>query len=84
MQSETSTEELLSQADKYSQHQRVQIYRRAAEKTAQSGNVPEAQKIIATNMSEEESDSYLSQFYYNLATQAISQGKFNEANQFIN
>ncbi len=84
MQSDATSEELLSQADKYPSHYRNQIYRRAAEKTVQSGNVPEAQKIIATNMSEEESDSYLSQFYYNLATQAISQGKFNEANQFIN
>lgn len=83
MGGETSADELLSQADKYSHHQRVQIYRRAAEKTAQSGNVPEAQKIIAANMSEEESDSYLSQFNSQLASQAVSQGKFNEANQFI-
>lgn len=84
MNGEASPEELLSQADKYSEHLRNQIYRRAAEKTAQSGNVPGAQKIIQANMSEEESESYLSHFYYNLATHAISQGKFNEANQFIN
>jgi len=84
MGGETSADELLSQADKYSHHQRVQIYRRAAEKTAQSGNVPEAQKIITANMSEEESDSYLSQFNSQLASQAIGQGKFNEANEFIN
>ncbi|MEJ7861481.1 MAG: hypothetical protein WKF90_07575 [Pyrinomonadaceae bacterium] len=83
MNGEASPEELLSQADKYSEHLRNQIYRRAAEKTAQSGNVPEAQKIIAANMSEEESDSYLSQFNSQLASQAVSQGKFNEANQFI-
>lgn len=84
MQGEASSEELISQADKYPRSYRNEIYRRAAEKTAQSGNIAEAQKIITTNLSEEESESYLSQLNYNLATQAISQGKFNEANQFIN
>jgi hypothetical protein len=84
MQGEVSSEELLNQADKYPRSQRNEIYRRAAEKTAQSGNVAEAQKIITTNLSEEESERYLSQLNYSLAHQAISQGKFNEANQFIN
>jgi hypothetical protein len=84
MQSDASSEELLSQADRYPRYQRNEIYRRAAEKTAQSGNMAEAQKIISTNLSEEESERYLSQINYNLASHAISQGKFNEAHQFIN
>ena len=84
MNGEATSEELLSQAEKFPRSYRNEIYRRAAEKTAQSGNVAEAQKIIVTNLSEEEADGYLSQLNYNLATQAISQGKFNEANQFIN
>ncbi len=84
MQGDASSEELLNQAEKYPRSYRNEIYRRAAEKTANSGNIAEAQKIITTNLSEEESESYLSQINYNLATQAISQGKFNEANQYIN
>lgn len=84
MQGDASPEELLSQVEKYPRSYRNEIYRRAAEKTANSGNIAEAQKIITTNLSEEESESYLSQLNYSLATQAISQGKFNEANQFIN
>jgi hypothetical protein len=84
MNGEATSEELLSQAEKYPRSYRNEIYRRAAEKTAQGGNVAEAQKIITTNLSEEEAEGYLSQLNYNLATQAISQGKFNEANQFIN
>jgi predicted negative regulator of RcsB-dependent stress response len=84
MSGETSAQELLSQADKYTKHQRIQILRRAAEKTAQSGNIPEAQKIIEANMSEEESDSYQSQFNSQLASQAVGQGKFDEAIQYIN
>jgi hypothetical protein len=84
MNGEATSEELLSQAEKYPRSYRNEIYRRAAEKTAQSGNVVEAQKIITTNLSEEEAKGYLSQLNYNLATQAISQGKFNEANQLIN
>jgi hypothetical protein len=84
MNGEATSEELLSQAEKYPRSYRNEIYRRAAEKTAQSGNMAEAQKIITTNLSEEEAEGYLSQLNYNLATQAISQGKFNEANQFIN
>jgi len=84
MQSEASPEELLSQADKYPRSYRNEIYRKAAEKTATGGNFAEAQKIITTNLSEEESERYLSQLNANLASQAISQGKFNEANQIIN
>lgn len=83
MNGDAKAEELLSQADKYPRSYRNEIYRRAAEKTASSGNIAEAQKIITSNLTEEESERYLSQFNYNLATQAIEQGKFNEANQFI-
>lgn len=83
MNGETTTEELLSQAEKFPRGYRNEIYRRAAEKTAQSGNVAEAEKIIAANFGEEESERYLSQINSNLANHAISQGKFNEASQFI-
>lgn len=79
-----SVEELLSQAEKFPRSYRAQIYRRAAGKTATSGNIADAKKIITENFSEEESESYLSQLNYNLAMQAINEGKFNEANQLIN
>lgn len=84
MESNATAEELLSQAAKFPRFNRNEIYRRAAEKTATGGNIAEAQRIITTNFSEEESESYLSQMNNNLASQAISQGKFNEANQFTN
>ena len=84
MQSDASPEEILSQAGKFPRGYRNELYRRAAEKTAQNGNVAEAQKIISANFSAEESENYLSQLNYNLAQQAIGQGKFNDANQLIN
>lgn len=84
LQSDASAEELLAQAGKFPRSYRSEIYRRAAEKTAKSGNVAAAEKILTSNMPEEESDAYLSQMNYNLAGEAISQGKFDEAQTFIN
>lgn len=84
MSGEATTEELLGQAEKFPRYLRNEIYRRAAEKTAAGGNVVEAQKIIASNLTEEEAANYLSQMNYNLANQAISQGKFEDAEQIIN
>lgn len=84
MQSDASAEELLSQARKFPVSSRGEIYRKAAEKTAQSGNVAEAQNILTANLPEEYADRYLSQMNWNLANQAVSQGKFDEANAFIN
>lgn len=83
LQSDASSEELLSQAEKFSRSYRNEIYRRAAEKTAGNGNIAEAQKIITAHLSEEEAESYLSQINYNLATQAVSNGKFSDAEQLI-
>ncbi len=84
LQSDSSSEELLSQAGTFPRSYRTEIYRRAAEKTAKSGNLAEAEKILTANMSEEESESYLSQMNYNLASEAISQGKFDVAQVLIN
>ena len=84
MQSEVSSEELLRQADKFTASYRGEIYRRAAEKIAQTGNVSQAQSILTDNLPDEELDRYLSQFNYNLANQAISQGKYEEAVAFVN
>ncbi|MDQ6786613.1 MAG: hypothetical protein M3033_07310, partial [Acidobacteriota bacterium] len=85
MQSDATSEELLSRAEKFPVAYQKEIYRRAAEKTAQAGNVAQAQKILTSNLpDEEEADRYLSQLNYNLANQAISQSKFDDANAIIN
>ena len=84
MQRDADAAELLNEAEKFPRNYRNEIYRRAAEKTAQDGNVAEAQKIIISNLSDEEAERYLSQLNYTLASQAISQGKFEEANGLIN
>jgi hypothetical protein len=83
LQSDVSPEELLSQAEQFPGSYRNQLYQKAAEKTGQSGNIAQAQKIIRENLTGEEAERYLSQFNYNLAMQAVSQGKFDEANQII-
>ena len=84
MGNDVSADELLSQADKFPASHRREIYRRAAEKTAQSGNLSQAQSILTEHLSEDEAERHLSQFNRNLAHQAISQGKFDEAAALIN
>lgn len=84
MERDASAAELLGEAEKFPRSYRNEIYRRAAEKIAQSGNIIEAQKIITSNLSDDEAETYLSQLNYNLASQAVSQGKFEEANGLIN
>lgn len=84
MESEPTSEKLLSEADKYSESFRSQMYYAAAEKSAQSGNLTQAQKIISTKMSSEETENYLTQIKYGLITKAVADGKFDEAALLIN
>jgi len=84
MESNPTPEKLLSEADKFSESFRNQIYYAAAEKSAQSGNITQAQKIIASKMSQEETENYLTQINYGLISQALVDGKFEEANSLIN
>jgi hypothetical protein len=53
MESDPSAERLLAEAEKFPESFRNQIYYAAAEKTAQTGNVTQAEKIISTKMSSE-------------------------------
>ena len=84
MESEPSPEKLLAEAEKFSESFRSQMYYAAAEKAAQSGNVAQAQKIITSKMSQEETENYLTQITYGLISQAMTNGKFDEANLLIN
>ena len=84
MESEPSPEKLLAEAEKFSDSYRNQMYYAAAEKSAQSGNVAQAQKIITSKMSQEETENYLTQITYGLISQAMTDGKFDEANLLIN
>lgn len=82
-QSDATPDELVAQAEKFSSSYKNEIYRVAADKYVQNGNVAQAERIISTGISDEESERYLSQFYANLANQAISQEKFDDANNYI-
>lgn len=84
MESNPTPEKLLSEADKFPETFRNQIYYAAAEKSAQGGNVAQAQKIIQTKMSQEETENYLAQINYSLISKAINDGRFEEANLLIN
>ena len=74
-----SPEKLLSEAEKYPDDLKSQIYYAAAEKTAQSGNVEGAKKIIASKLPEGEKENYLTQINYNLIQQAMTAEKYDEA-----
>ena len=84
MQNDVSADELLSQVGKFQSYQRTEIYQRAAQKIAQSGNISQARNILSDNLPDEEADRYLSQFDYNAANQAAAQGNFAEVNALIN
>ncbi|MCY7376861.1 MAG: hypothetical protein LH472_12950 [Pyrinomonadaceae bacterium] len=79
-----SPEKLLSEADKYPDDLKNQIYYAAAEKTAQSGNVEGAKKIISARLPENERENYLTQINYNLISQAMTAEKYDEAALLIN
>jgi hypothetical protein len=81
---ETAPEEMVAQADKFQSSYRSEIYRAAANKFAQNGNIAQAEKIMQSNVFDEQSEYYLTQFYVNLAYQLAGQGKFEEANNYVN
>ncbi len=84
IESSPSPEKLLSEAEKYSDELKSQIYYAAAEKTAQSGNVEGAKKIISLRLPEGERENYLTQINYGLIQQAITAEKYDEAAALIN
>ena len=84
MSSEVPAEEMLAKAEKLPPSYRNEIYRNAANKIAQSGNIAQAERILQTNLSGEQSEYYLSQFYQNLAYQKAGEGKFDEAQTYAN
>ena len=82
--SETAPEEMLAQAEKFQASYRNEIYRAASNKFLQNGNIAQAEKILRTNISDDLNEYYLSQFYQNLSSKMMSEGKFDEANNYIN
>lgn len=79
-----SPDKLLSEAEKYPDDLKNQIYYAAAEKTAQSGNVEQAKKIISSRLPENERENYLTQINYNLIQQAMTAEKYDQAALLIN
>jgi hypothetical protein len=82
MQSNPSGEEMVSRAANFSKSLRQQIYQQAAHKLGQNGNVREAEKIMR-EIYPDQTEHYVSQWQYNLASRAISEGKFDEAARLI-
>ena len=78
IQSNPTAEELLNQAGKFPKNIQTSIYQQAAQNFASSGNIAQAEKIIQ-QIYPDQVDNYLSQWYYSLAINAVSDGKFDEA-----
>ncbi len=74
-----SPEKLLSEADKFPDDLKTQIYYAAAEKNAQNGNVDAAKKIIAARLPENDRENYLTQIDYTVIQQALTAEKYDEA-----
>lgn len=81
---ETPPEEMIAQAEKFSSSYRNEIYRAASNKFLQNGNIAQAEKILQTNISDNLNEYYLSQFYQSLSSKMTNEGKFDEANNYIN
>lgn len=84
MSSDTAPEAMIARAEKFQTSYRNEIYRSAAQKFAANGNIAEAEKILQSGIGDEQTEYYLSQFYVNLSYQLAGQGKFDEANYYIN
>jgi hypothetical protein len=82
MQSNPSGEEMVSQAANFSKNLRQQIYQQAAQKFVEKGNLQQAEKIVR-EIYPDQAEYYVSQWHHNLATRAISEGKFDEAARLI-
>jgi hypothetical protein len=80
---EVPVEEMIARASKLQRHMRNEVFRHAAQKMADGGNLAQAAKLIEDNMTEEEAEQYLSQLESNAAQKSIGAGKFSEANDAI-
>jgi hypothetical protein len=82
---DTPPEEMMVRVEKLqTSSYRNEVYRAAAQKLAQNGSIAQAERIMQTNVSGEQAEYYLSTFYVNLSYQFANQGKFDEANNYVN
>ena len=81
---EATPEEMIAEVDKFQPSYRNEIYRAAANKYAVKGNFAEAERLIRSTVTDEQTEYYLTQFFVNTAYQLAGQGKFAEAGNFIN
>lgn len=82
--SDATPEQLVVEAEKFQTSYRNQIYRTAATKFANNGNIAQAEKILQSTAADGQSEYYLSQLYHNLANQLAGKGDFEAANNYIN
>lgn len=84
MSGEVPVEEMVSRAEKMEPYMRNEIYRRAAQKLVDAGDVAQAEKLIEDNMPDNEAENYLSQIRTNQAYKTMGAGNFEEAQNLIN
>jgi hypothetical protein len=84
MGSETPPEEMIAGAGKLPSNYRNEILRSAAQRFADKGNFAQAERILQENIGDEQGEYYLSQFYLNRSYQLMNDGKYDEANGYIN
>jgi hypothetical protein len=77
-------QDMISRAAKLPRYMRNEVIRQAAQRASEGGNLAQAEKLIADNMTESEAENYLGQITTNNAYMAINAAKFSEANDAIN
>ncbi len=83
LQSNTSPEKLLSEADKFPPAFREQIYVTAANKIALDGDVSRAKDILTKNFPVRRRDEMFAALHWQLAYRAIEKGDFEQARTWI-
>ncbi|MDQ3635131.1 MAG: hypothetical protein M3405_11590 [Acidobacteriota bacterium] len=83
MKSNPSAELLLKESKKFTNY-RSSIYNTALQKLTEEGNIAELKSVLKNDFTEEESNSRLTQYYSNLASNLTSKGNYDEALAVIN
>ncbi|HYJ91077.1 MAG TPA: hypothetical protein VEV84_07205, partial [Pyrinomonadaceae bacterium] len=83
MEADTTPEQMLTAANKFSLDRRRGIYQSASNKFLGQGNSQAARNVLADNFSGETREQMLSNFDIQNTYNLISQSKFNEAEQVI-
>lgn len=79
MSSEIPLAEMISGAAKMNGYMRTEVYRRAADRMAQSGDMAQAETLLTEHLPQDDAESYIAQLSINRSYQMSGEGKFDEA-----